>query len=168
MYPFYNNTQGLPLLPMIPFFPGRRTRVPTLDNKGLYEVCTTDIKIVTGSSSEEDNITFGINPHIWRALPRECVILWKVKHPVTAPGESLPVNIAVPSNGSASTVSSSASSATGNTKKILIVDNKSGQVVGSDVTNEGTTTEHLVYIDKCSDTFKLLGVQAANAPTPVS
>lgn len=167
MYPFYNNTQGFPLFPINPFFPGRRTRVPTLDNRGIYEVCTTDMVVVTGSATEADNVTYGINPHIWRSLPNECIILWKVRHPITADGQDLPVTVAVPTSGSASTVSSSSSNSSSNTKKVSVVDNKSTQTVGSDITNEGTTTEHLVYIDKCSDTFKLLGVQAA-APTPVS
>lgn len=167
MYPFYNNNQGFPL-PILPFFPGRRTRVPTLDNRGIYEVCTTGLAEVTGSTVEADNVTFGINANIWKQLPNEFIFLWKVRHPVSETGAALPGYVAIPNIGSSSTVSSTSSSANNNTKKISIVDNKNTQVVGGDITDTGVTTEHLVYVNKCSDTFKLLGVKAEAAPAPAA
>ena len=159
MYPFYNNnvTPGFPPF-LFPFPAQRRTRLCTLDKNGIYEVYTTGI-----IETADTDVTYGINANIWRSLPNECIILWKVKHPVTAASAALPVALAVPVGSSSSTVSSTPSNTTSNTKKISVVDNKSTQVVGSDVTNAGTTTEHLVYINKCSDTFKLLGVTAAAA-----
>lgn len=62
------------------------------------------------------------------------------------------------------------------TTKIPVIDNKSTQVQGHDVTvpqgtaapapqvQAGYTTEHWVYIDKCCGIFRLMGVTAINSP----
>ena len=62
------------------------------------------------------------------------------------------------------------------TTKIPVIDNKSTQVLGHDVTvpqgtaapapqiQAGYTTEHFVYIDKCCGIFRLMGVTAINSP----
>lgn len=150
----------------------RRIRIPMLDQRGIYEVCTTGI--VENVDATTPTVDYGINPCIWKALPCECVIVWKVRHLVTTAGADLPANVVVPTNGS-TTVSSggSASSST----KIPIVDNKSKQVAGGDITTpsgtgdetqQGYTTEHWVYIDKASGTFRLMGVSAAAPATPVA
>lgn len=156
MYPFYNtNTQGLSLLPMVPFFPGRRTQVPTLDNRGIYEVCSTGLVETTGATAD-----YGINPCIWKKLPNQCIILWKVKHPTTAAGQGLPVTVVIPTSNSSTVNSDNANSGS---NKVPVVDNKNTQVTGTDVNNVGVNTEHIVYIDKCAGIFKLLGVTAAAA-----
>ena len=162
MYPFYNNANlGFPLFPFP--FPVRRTRVRTIDDRGIYEVFTTGV--AEDATAGNTSVTYGINPCTWRALPNECVILWKVRHTPSTAAAGYPVSIAVPSGGSSTVTSGSSSSdqVTGS-KKISVVDNKSTQVVSSDVTNTNTFTEHLVYINKCTGTFKLLGVTAAAAP----
>lgn len=170
MYPFYNNANNFPI-PLIPFFGGRRTRVNTIDNRGIYEVCTTGMV----DNADETTVDYGINPNVWRALPNECVIVWKVRHPVTTTGANNPVQIAIPSGSSVSTVSSNNSN-TGITK-IPVIDNKSTQVTGGDVTvpvgsgteaQQGYTTEHWVYINKCAGTFRLMGVTAQAAPAPAA
>lgn len=169
MYPFYNNAQDFPPFPLIPFGRGGRTRVRTLDDRGIYEVCTTGI--IENTQIEDGTVDYGITPSVWKALPNECIILWKVRHPVTQDGADLPATVVVPSGSSSSTVNSSGSN-TG-TKKISVIDNKSTQAHGRDVTvptNSGSdeqfgyTTEHMVYVNKCSDTFRLLGVTAQNSP----
>lgn len=161
MNPFLIN----PLFGAAPFIPARRrTRIPTLDQHGIYELCTTGIEEVTTGDSFAVN--YGVNPCVWNALPCECVVVWKVRHPVSTAGAALPVNVVVPTKGGGSTVSgSSNSSSTGS--KVPVLDNKSSQVAGSDVTSPvGTgssiqryyTTEHWVYINKSAGTFRLMGV----------
>lgn len=163
MYPFYNtNTNPLFPFPGFPFgFQNRGRRIPTLDNRGIYEVCTTGLLETAGETAD-----YGINPCIWRQLPNQCVIVWKVKHPTTAAGAELPVTVVIPTTGS-STVNSSSSSSNAGGIKVPVIDNKGTQTVGSDVTNN-QPTEHWVYIDKCSGIFRLMGVQAAAAPAPTA
>lgn len=156
---------------MSPFFSPRANRVHTIDNRGVYLLCTTGIVETQESSTGEDSVDYGINPVIWRQLPNECVVVWKVRHPVSQNGASLPVNVVIPSGYGTTTVTSSGS--TTGTTKIPVVDNKSTKVEGRDVTvptgsgsEEQTTntTEHWVYINKCSGTFRLMGVTAQNSP----
>lgn len=151
--PFYNNTT-----------------LKTLDNRGIYTLSSTGI---VEHLVDETYIDYGINPCQWRELPSECVLLWKVKHPVTAAASEFPVNIVVPHSLNSTTVVSE--NATQGSIKLPVVDNKSTQVVGGDVTvpagtapNEPVqtsyTTEHWVYINKCNGTFRLLGVKSKNSP----
>lgn len=167
-----------PAFPFPPVPARRRIRIPMLDQRGIYEVCTTGMIEVTGD--ENDSVDYGINPDIWRALPCECVIIWKVRHPVSQNGAGLPVNVVVPTSGK-TTLSNGANSGNGVTTtstgtKIPVVDNKSTQVEGHDVTvpigngsgastqQLGNTTEHWVYINKSAGTFRLMGVTAQNSP----
>lgn len=161
-----------------PLPPRRRIRIPLLDQRGIFEVCTTGMVEVTGD--ENDSVDYGINPDIWRALPCECVIIWKVRHPVSQNGAGLPVNVVVPTSGK-TTVSNGSNTGSGVTStstgtKIPVVDNKSTQVEGHDVTvpvgngsgastqQLGNTTEHWVYVNKSAGTFRLMGVIAQNSP----
>ena len=176
MNPFYNplNPFGLPAAGIPPFlpFPGRRgTVVPRLDRLGVPLLVTTGI--VENVESEEDTVDYGINPCVWRALPCQTIALWKVRHPVTDNGASLPVTIVIPTGNSSTTVTSK--NAAAGTTKIPVVDNKSTQVEGRDVTvptgsgssspvQTSYTTEHWVYIDKAAGIFRLLGVTAQNSP----
>lgn len=122
----------------------RRIVVPKIDLNGIPVIETTGYVETTNDVATVD---YGINPCIWRALPTRGVVVWKVRHPVTATGATLPV-----------------------------IDNKSTQVLGHDVTvpsgtaapapqvQAGYTTEHWVYIDKCCGIFRLMGVTAINSP----
>ncbi|MBC5635096.1 hypothetical protein [Parabacteroides hominis] len=169
MYPFNNN----PFVPFGPFGPfprtARRTIVPRLDTRGIPELYTTGL--VENTESEENTVDYGINPCIWKALPNQTLVLWKVRHPVSQNGASSPVTVVIPTGNSSSTVTSPNSAA--GTTKVKVVDNKSTQVAGRDVTvptgsgaeeQQGYTTEHIVYIDKCAGIFRLLGVTAQNSP----
>lgn len=172
MYPFINpfiNPFGTPFMPF-----ARRTNIPRLDGRGIPEVCTTGMIETQESSSGEDSVDYGINPRIWKALPNQTLILWKVRHPVSQNGASLPVNVVVP-NGLASTVTSP--NAVAGTTKIKVVDNKGTQIEGRDATvptgsgseeQQSYTTEHIVYVDKCAGIFRLLGVTAQNSPARVT
>ena len=84
---------------------------------------------------------------------------------------SLPVNVVIPTGSSSSTVTSKGS--TSGSKKVSVVDNKGTKTEGRDVTvptgngseeQQSYTTEHWVYINKCADTFRLMGVTAQNSP----
>lgn len=171
MNPFYFN----PFMPFGPFgfgmpLPGpRRSRVPRLDPRGIPELCTTGM--VENTGEEVESVDYGINPQYWRQLPNQTLILWKVRHPVSQNGASLPVNVVIPMGSSSSTVTSP--NAASGTTKVKVVDNKSTQVEGRDVTvptgsgseeQQGYTTEHIVYIDKCQGIFRMLGVTAQNSP----
>lgn len=169
MFPFYNN----PFPPFGPFgvVPPRRVYVPRLDTRGIPELCTTGL--VENTESEENTVDYGINPRVWKALPNQTLVLWKVRHPVSQNGAYSPVTVVVPTGSSSSTVKSP-NSTTG-TSKVKVVDNKSTQVEGHDVTvpagtaadnQQGYTTEHIVYIDKCAGIFRMLGVTAQNSPAP--
>lgn len=172
MYPLYNNPLVFAPFGFPPFFPARRRyNVPRLDVRGIPFISTTDI--VEDTESEEGGVTYGINPCEWNALPCRTVILWKVDHPVSQNGADLPVSVAVPGGSRSSTVASSGS--VSGTKKVPVVDNKSTQVSGRDVTvptgsgssypvQTSYTTEHWVYIDKGAGIFRLLGVTSQNSP----
>lgn len=166
---------GNPLNPLNPYWwasgvPTPAASIPRVDIGGIFELCSTGlIETLEGEASAD----YGVNPCAWKALPNEAVILWKVRHPISQDGATLPVNVVIPSGGNTSTVSSS--NTTGATKKVPVVDNKSTQVQGGDVTvpsgsgttaQQGYTTEHMVYVNKCNDTFRLLGVKATAAPLP--
>lgn len=144
-----------------PFFPylARGGGIPRLDQSGIYVVCSTGLleNLEAGTT-----VDYGINPCVWRALPTRSIVLWKVRHPVSEAGASLPVMVVVPSGGNSTVATGSG------TSKIPLVDNKGTQVTGGDVTNPtgtaqpvGNTTEHIVYIDKSAGIFRLLGVTAS-------
>lgn len=175
MNPYNNNFGpfGFPMvgLPFPPFPVRRRTRVPLLDQRGIYEVCTTGM--VENTDAAAPSVDYGIDPCIWRALPCECVIVWKVRHTVSTAGADLPANVVVPTGGRTTVSDTLSGSASGS--KIPVIDNKSTQVAGGDITvpagsgsdaQRSYTTEHWVYIDKASGTFRLMGVTAAAAPVP--
>lgn len=158
-------------MPFGPFVPSIRRSIPTVDRRGIPEVCTTGMVENVESSSEEDTVDYGINPHVWISLPNQTLILWKVRHPVSQNGASYAVTVVVPTGSSNSTVVTPG--ATAGTTKVKVVDNKSTQVEGRDVTvptgsgseeQQSYTTEHLVYIDKCAGIFRMLGVTAQNSP----
>lgn len=168
MFPFYNNSFS-----PFPLIPSRNRRVRTLDNRGIYELCTTGV--VENTTGDNNSVDYGINPCTWRALPNEFVAVWKVRHPVTTAGADLPVNVVIPSGNSSSTVSSQNSNSS--TSKVPVVDNKSTQATGKDVNvpagsgseaQQGYTTEHWIYVNKCAGTFRLMGVTAQAAATPVA
>lgn len=167
MNPLINtNPLGLPIVGF-PSFPVRR-RLPyqVIDNAGIPVVCTTGIN---EDIDGDTGVTYGINPCVWKALPCQCQIIWKVRHPISSNSTSAPVSIAIPSGNSSSTVNSSNSN--GATTKVPIVDKKGTQVTGSDVTNpidgeSGTNSfaDHIVYIDKAAGVFRMLGVESQNSP----
>lgn len=173
--PLFGLPFGLPFgspfgLPFATLSARRRTPYSLIDRSGIPIVCTTGLSEGTSDTQTAD---YGINPCVWRALPNQTTILWKVNHPISNTGSSLPVTVVVPTAKSASTVPTNGSSS--GVSKIPVVDNKSTQVVGSDVTvatgsgcastQQSYTTEHIVYIDKCAGIFRLLGVQAASSPS---
>lgn len=169
-YPFYLNPfGGFPLVGFPPF-PLRRNIVPRLDTRGVPVIESTGI---IENLEEEDTVDFGVNPCIWNALPCRTIALWKVRHPVSQNGASLAASVIIPTNNKSTTVASTGIGA--GTTRIPIVDNKSTQVEGRDVTvptgsgssspvQTSYTTEHWVYIDKAAGIFRLLGVTSQNSP----
>lgn len=159
---------GFPPTPLFPFpLIVRRCPIRQLDQRGIYEICTTGI---VENLESESTVDYGISRREWNALPCECVMVWKVRQPVSQNGANLPVTVVIPSGASDSTVAGSL-----NGSKIPVVDNKGTQVQGRDVTvptgsgssseqqQVGNTTEHWVYINKSSGIFRLMGVTAQNS-----
>lgn len=168
MNPYINNISpfGLPVVGFPPFPARGRLPYQVIDNAGIPVVCTTGI---VEDIEGDTGVTYGINPCVWKALPCQCQIIWKVRHPISGNSTSAPVTIAIPSGNSSSTVSSSNSN--GSTAKVPVVDKKGTQVTGSDVTNptdgeSGTAqyADHIVYIDKAAGVFRMLGVESQNSP----
>lgn len=141
-----------------PFFPPVRRRPYTLVSTRGVPVISTTGKLETAATTTVD---YGINPCQWRALPNRCVILWKVQHPSTEDAAGYGVNVVVPTGSTSSTVPSPETPA--GTQRVNVVDNKSSNVVASDVNNPNTPTEHWVYVDKCAGIFKLIGVSTTPA-----
>lgn len=149
----------------------RRVIVPRIDNNSIPIIETSGIIEGTDENAE---VTFGINPCVWRALPNVSVVVWKVKHPVSPVGAELPVSIVIPSSNRGTTVASENSML--GTTKIPVIDNKSTQVLGHDVNvpsgtaapsgqiQAGYSTEHWAFINKCCGIFRLMGVTAINSP----
>lgn len=158
MFPFINPIAFPPFNPFGPFPFTRRVRVPRLDVRGIPEICSTGIQENVAASGTVD---YGINPCIWRQLPCQSIILWKVRHSATAANAGLPATVAIPTNSSSTTVNSPASNP--GVSKVPVVDNHSNQITAGDVVPTGSYTEHLVYIDKASGTFRLLGVNTTAA-----
>ncbi|WP_418974560.1 hypothetical protein [Alistipes sp.] len=176
MEPFFGNLSrydflGFPVAgPFVPLrpFPVRRRNVRTLDQRGIYELCTTGL---VENLETESTADYGVSRRAWNALPCECVVVWKVRQPVSQNGAGLPVTIVVPVGASDSTIAG-----TTNGAKMAVIDNKGTQVQGHDVTvptgsgssgdqqQVGYTTEHWVYINKSAGIFRLMGVTAQNSP----
>jgi hypothetical protein len=149
----------------------RRVVVPRIDNNSIPVIESTGYVETTEDVASVD---YGINPCIWKALPNQAVIVWKVRHPVTTTGATLPVNVVIPAANRNSTVVSDTTNI--GATKIPVIDNKSTQVLGHDVTvpsgtaapapqvQAGYFTEHIVYINKCCGIFRLMGITAINSP----
>lgn len=127
-----------------------RVPVPKLD-RVIPFLTTTGI-------NESETADYGISPCLWKALPDEGIILLKVRHSATT--ATLPATIVVPTSPVRSTVVTEGSVM--GTIKVPVVDNHNTQATAGDVV-PGETTEHLVYYNKCSGVFRLLGVTAAVA-----
>ena len=159
----------------------RRRRTPLLDRQGIYELCTTGIAENTTGAADA-TVDYGVNPCVWNALPCECVAVWKVRHTVSTAGAAFPATIVVPGGGRSTVVptGSTAADFAAFNRKLAIVDNKSTQVAGGDITpasgstpiagrQQSYTTEHWVYINKSAGVFRLMGVTAASpAATPTN
>lgn len=146
--------------------------VPRLDRGGIFEIVTTG-KVVA-PRGPNPTVDFGVNPYQWMSLPAEGIILWKVRHPVTEDEANLPATVILPTGVSTTTpVSMTGSGVTVN--KTPVVDKVGSQTSGQDInapvgtstTAAGAYTEHLVYYNKCTGVFRLLGQTATPAPTPV-
>ena len=133
-----------------------RVPVPKLD-RVIPFLATTGI-------NESDTADYGICPCLWKSLPDEGIILLKVRHSATA--ATLPATIVVPVSPVRSTVVTEGSVI--GTMKVPITDNHNTQVTSGDVVSTGETTEHIVYYNKCSGVFRLLGVARGTAAPAVT
>lgn len=104
-------------------------------------------------------------------LPPEGILLWKVRHPVTETEASYPATIVLPS-GLSTTTPVTVSNAGVIVNKTPIVDKVGAHMTGQDITTPvasgdpivGAYTEHLVYYNKCTGVFRMLG-HTATAPS---
>lgn len=153
MYPF--NPFGFPVIGLPPVFPpSRRRQVKRLD---IFELPTT------GVNATATTVDFGINPCVYRALPCECYVTFKVRQAVPVAGAALPVNVVTPTS-SRSTVSDIPSGATGSgSQRTPIVDHKNTQVIGSDIV---APTERLAYLNKAEGIIRFVEFASGNTAAP--
>lgn len=118
--------------------------LPRIDVGGIFKLSTNAVTLT------EESVDYGINPCQYRALPCESLVLLTIHEDAPTGGESLPVTVVVPNNGS-STVSESGS-ATGTTK-VNVVDSQGTNVTGSNVQG---STQRFVYINKNTGTIRLM------------
>ena len=142
-----------------------------LDRGGIPVVATTGK--VSDASAAEPTVDFGINPCQWNSLPPEGILLWKVRHPVTETEADYPATIVLPS-GLSTTTPVTVSNAGVIVNKTPIVDKVGAHMTGQDITTPvasgdpvvGAYTEHLVYYNKCTGVFRMLGHTATAATAP--
>ncbi len=142
-----------PFNPLFPFYPiGTRNAIKRVDIGGIYEL-KTNAQQVTDAS-----VDYGINPSCYNALPCECIVLLKIHQGVATASATLPVTIVTPNSGTTTVNGTSSSGTASGTKKIPVVDHNGTAVTGASVAG---ATEALVYINKKSGVFRLLGFQQA-------
>lgn len=124
--------------------------LPRIDIGGIYALSTNGVAI----SDDSTTVDYGINPNLYNRLPNVSIVLLTISDDVPTGGETLPITVVVPSNGS-STVSSGTSSVgtTTGTTKVNVVDSQGTNVTG---TNIQGSTQRLAYINKCTGTIRFL------------
>lgn len=123
-----------------------QSNLPRIDVGGIYVLTTNAVAL----SDDSTTVDYGINPSLYNRLPNVSIVLLNISDDAPTGGETLPVTVVVPSNGS-STVSSSGS--TTGTTKIGIIDSQGTAVTGSNVQGN---TQRLAYINKCTGTIRFL------------
>lgn len=130
MYPFYNFNNGF-------------SRVHRVDRSGIPVMRTTYVT----TSTNNDQVTYGICPIQWRQLPNEGIILLNIQHtPASTTTAQAPVLID-PTTTTSRASNSSNISAGG---KALL--NGSGdQMVNEEIT---AGNRYFIYYNKCDGTFQ--------------
>lgn len=146
-----------------PLFPGPAIRPLVRQRSCLKEVRTFELP-VNGMVVSEETLDLGINPCLYRELPCECFVILKVREPIPAAADGLPVTVVTPSGSTTSTTTPSGST-TGN-KKTPVIDHDNNPVTGSDLS---PYTDAYVFIDKSLGIFRFVNFRSngggqVNAP----
>lgn len=145
-----------------PFFPSP-FGVPRVGRRRscLKEVRTFELP-VNGMVVSDETLDLGINPCLYRELPCECFVILKVREPIPAAADGLPVTVVTPS-GSTTSTTTPGSSTTGN-KKNPVIDHDNNPVTGSDLS---AYTDAYVFIDKSLGIFRFVNFRTGGG-TPVN
>lgn len=127
----------------------------------LKEIRTFELP-VNGMVVSEETLDLGINPCLYRELPCECFVILKVREPIPAAADGLPVTVVTPSGSTTSTTTPSGST-TGN-KKTPVIDHDNNPVTGSDLS---PYTDAYVFIDKSLGIFRFVNFRSGGG-TPVN
>lgn len=150
------NNMFNPLFPSPFGFPPVRRR-----RSCLKEIKTFELP-VSGMTVSDETLDLGINPCLYRDLPCECFVILKVREPIPAAGDGLPITVVTPTGPSTSTVNSGSSSS--NSKKTPVVDHDNNPVTGSDLS---PYTDAYVFIDKSLGIFRFVNFRTGGG-TPVN
>lgn len=111
---------------------------------GTFELVTRNVIVNT------TNVIFGINPRAWHHLPVEGLILLKIRQTVPTSGRNLPVQIAVPTRSTVSTVGDDDCCPV---VGLNVVNPINVAVTGAAMVNN---TERLVYFNKVRGVLRLM------------
>ncbi len=130
MYPFYNFNNGF-------------RRVHRLDRAGIPVMQT----IYVTTSANNDQVTYGICPILWRQLPNEGIMLLNIQH---SPSSTATAEASVLIDPTTTTSRASNSSNVSAGGKALL--NGSGeQMINEEIT---AGNRYFIYYNKCNGTFQ--------------
>ena len=95
------------------------------------------------------NALFGVDPRIWNSLPNESIVLLKVRHTIPTTAGGLVVAIAVPTNGTVTTVGDG----TTTVSSVPVTDVLGATFTGAEF---ATNTERLAYVNKCEGIIRTM------------
>lgn len=131
----------------------QRPNIQRLDVGGIYVLNTNSVQ------TNDKSIDYGVNPNLYNELPCECLILLQVHEAVPSSCSNLPVTLAIPYRGNATTTTSSDDS--GN-NTINIVDSQGSNVLGCDIESN---TQRFAYLNKRTGTMRFLEFTSSASST---
>lgn len=140
-----------------PFFPGPAI-IPPIGRRRccLKEIRTFELPI-TGYSVTDTTLDLGVNPNLYRQLPCECFVVFRIRQSIPAAAAALPVTVVSPTTPSSSTVNNN----TNGSKKTSVVDHDNNPVVGADVSE---VTDVVALIDKNIGLIRFVNFRTGTPP----
>lgn len=127
--------------------------IQRLDTGGIYVLNTNSVQ------TNDKSIDYGVNPELYNQLPCECLILLQVHEAVPTSCSNLPVTLAIPFRGNATTT---VGSDTSGNNTINIVDSQGNNVLGCDVESN---TQRFAYLNKRTGTMRFLEFTSSGSST---
>lgn len=121
-----------------------QSHIQRLDAGGIYVLNTNSVQ------TNDKSIDYGVNPNLYNELPCECLLLLQVHEAVPSNCSNLPVTLAIPFVGNATTT---VGSDTSGNNTINIVDSQGSNVLGCDIQSN---TQRFAYLNKRTGTMRFL------------